>query len=206
MNTNFMEKKLINKCATVLGISAKDVASMFEMNKETSSFIRRRINYGLYNVEDNIGLLLKGLLMRDIKDQSSLKDSEIDFIKDRYGIFVECSSSKNFNILSERVDPLVLGVTGETLLREYARVLGISRKDAVKLVKTNEQVKSFLKRENSLILLNKNSCISVLLQNTLNRDKNNFDKITENEIMSIYKKYGILVGALKCLNYKSLKQ
>lgn len=206
MNTNFMEKSLINKCSEVLGISVKDVALMFEKNKETSSFIRRRIGFGIHSVDENIGFLLKGLLHRDMNDLSKLNNKEVSFIRDKYGLVVEWASARSAGLVSERVDPLVLGVAGENLLREYAKVLGISRKDAVKLIKVNEHVKSFMKRENSLNLLDKKSCLSVVLQNTLNRDRNDFSPINDKEIMSIYNEYGIIVGTLKCQNYKSLKQ
>lgn len=206
MNTNFMEKSLINKCSEVLGISAKDVALMFEKNKETNSFIRRRIAFGIHNPEENIGFMLKGLLYRDMNDLSKLSNREVLFIKDKYGIAVEWASAMSAALVSERVEPLILGVTGENLLREFAKVLGISRKDAVKLIKINEHVKSFLKRENSLNILDKRNCLSVILQNTLNRDKNDFSPIRDMEIMSIYNKYGIIIGTLKSLNYKSVKQ
>lgn len=206
MNTNFMEKSLINKCSEVLGISAKDVTLMFERNKETSSFIRRRIAFGIHSAEENIGFLLKGLLCRDMNDLSKLNSEEVSFIRERYGIIVEWASARSAGLVSERVDPLILGVAGENLLREYAKVLGIARKDAVKLIKINEHVKSFMKRENSLNILDKKSCLSVVLQNTLNRDRNDFSPIKDIEIMSIYNEYGIIIGTSKTLNYKSLKQ
>lgn len=194
MNTNFMEKSLISKCAYVLGISIVDVTNMFEMNKETNSFIRRRISFGIHNVEDNIGYMLRGLLMRNVNDFSKIRTEEVDFIRNRYGIVVEWATSKKSVILSEKMDPLILGIVGETLLREYAKILGISRKDAIKIIKSNQSVKSFLQKEKSLALLDRKSCLSVLMQNTLKRDKNDFTPIKENEIMSVYNESGIIIG------------
>lgn len=199
MKMNFMEKRLINHCANTLGISAVIVEEMFELNMETSAFIRRRISFGLDKVEDNLGVLLKGLLQRDVKNFNRITPAEVVYIKERYGLSVESkivgfdNNEKAKIILSERVEPLVLGILGETILRECAKLLGVARKDAVKLVKSNENVKSFLQREKSLAILDKKSCISVILQNTLNRVKNDFSPIKEEEINMLYKKYMIEV-------------
>lgn len=193
MNKSFMEKSLINKCANLLGISIEDVTKMFEMNADTNSFIRRRISFGINSVEDNIGFMLKGLLQRNLHDFGKIIEDEVTYIRNRYGLNVEWATSKKSIILSERVDPLILGVVGETILREYAKVLCITRKDAIKLVKSNQSVKSFMQRERSLALLDKRCCISVLLRNTLGREKDDFSKIKEGEIMSIYSEYGIII-------------
>lgn len=189
-----MEKSLISKCAYILGISVSDVTKMFEMNKETSSFIRRRISFGIHGIEDNIGFVLRGLLMRSLNDFGKIRLEEVEFIKNRYGIVVEWATSKKSVILSEKVDPLILGVVGETLLREYAKTLGIARKDAIKIVKSNSSVKSFLQKEKSLAVLDKRSCLSVLMQNTLKRCKNDFAPIRDSEVMAIYNEYGVVIG------------
>ena len=199
MKMNFMEKRLINHCANTLGISALIVEKMFDLNVETNCFIRRRISFGLDKVEDNIGVLLKGLLQRDVNNLNRITPTEAVYIKEKYGLIVDSKivgfdgNEKAKKILSEKVEPLVLGILGETILRECAKVLGIARKDAVKLVKSNDSVKSFLQREQSLSILDKKSCISVILQNTLNRAKNDFSPIKEGEINMLYRKYMIEV-------------
>ena len=199
MKMNFMEKRLINHCANTLGISALIVEKMFDLNVETNCFIRRRISFGLDKVEDNIGVLLKGLLQRDVNNLNRITPIEAVYIKEKYGLIVDSKivgfdgNEKAKKILSEKVEPLVLGILGETILRECAKVLGIARKDAVKLVKSNDSVKSFLQREQSLSILDKKSCVSVILQNTLNRAKNDFSLIKEGEINMLYRKYMIEV-------------
>lgn len=199
MKMNFMEKRLINCCANTLGISAVVIEKMFNLNVETSSFIRRRISFGLDRVEDNMGVLLKGLLQRDINNFNRITPSEVLYIRNRYGLTIECGiagldgGKKSKQILSEKVEPLVLGILGETILRECAKLLGIARKDAIKLVKSNDSVKSFLQREKSLSILDKKSCISVILQNTLNRMKNDFSPIRAEEIDMLYREYMIEV-------------
>lgn len=201
MNKNFMEKSLLNKCANILEISVDDVSKMFELNIDTNSFIRRRIFFGINSVDDNIGFLLKGLLDREINDFGRITEQEIKYIKDIYKIDVNCTFSKQPLVLSERKDPLILGIRGETLLREFAKVLGITRNDASKLIKSNKSVKAFMLKENSLSLLNKKSCISVLLQNTLGRRRDDFSIISEEEIINIYNKYGIIIGDIDEISY-----
>lgn len=194
MNKNFMEKSLINNCANILEISVDDVAKMFELNTDTNSFIKRRISFGINSVEENIGFLLKGLLGRATDDFGKITENEINYIRDVYKLNVSCTASKKPVILSERKDPLVLGVSGETLLREFAKVLGITRNEASKLIKSNKSVKAFMLKENSLALFNKKSCISVLLQNTLGRRRDDFSMISKQEIVNIYNRYGIVIG------------
>lgn len=189
-----MEKSLINNCANILEISVDDVAKMFELNTDTNSFIKRRISFGINSVEENIGFLLKGLLGRETNDFGKITENEINYIKDVYKLNVSCRVSKKPIVLSERKDPLVLGVVGETLLREFAKVLGITRNDASKLIKSNKSVKAFMLKENSLSHFNKKSCISVLLQNTLGRRRDDFSMISKREIVNIYDKYGIIIG------------
>lgn len=201
MNKNFMEKSLLNKCANILEISVDDVSKMFELNIDTNSFIRRRIFFGINSVDDNIGFLLKGLLNRDVNDFGKITKQEISYIKDMYNIDVNCMYSKTPIILSERKDPLILGIRGETLLREFAKVLGITRNDASKLIKSNKSVKAFMMKENSLSLLNKKSCVSVLLQNTLGRGRDDFSMISKDEIINIYNKYGIIIGNINEISY-----
>ena len=201
MNKNFMEKSLLNKCANILEISVDDVSRMFELNIDTNLFIKRRISFGINSADDNIGFLLKGLLNRAIDDFGKITEKEINYIKDIYKIDVNCMYSKTPVILSERKDPLVLGIMGETLLREFAKVLGITRNDASKLIKSNKSVKAFMLKENSLSLLNKKSCISVLLQNTLGRRRDDFSMISKEEIVSVYNKYGIIIGDIDEISY-----
>ena len=201
MNKNFMEKSLLNKCANILEISVDDVSKMFELNIDTNSFIRRRIFFGINSVDDNIGFLLKGLLNRDINDFGKITKQEISYIKDMYNIDVNFIYSKKPIILSERKDPLILGIRGEILLREFAKVLGITRNDASKLIKSNKSVKAFMMKENSLSLLNKKSCVSVLLQNTLGRGRDDFSMISKDEIINIYNKYGIIIGNINEISY-----
>lgn len=189
-----MEKSLINNCANILEISVDDVAKMFELNTDTNSFIKRRISFGINSVEENIGFLLKGLLGRATDDFGKITENEINYIRDVYKLNVSCTASKKPVILSERKDPLVLGVSGETLLREFAKVLGITRNEASKLIKSNKSVKAFMLKENSLALFNKKSCISVLLQNTLGRRRDDFSMISKQEIVNIYNRYGIVIG------------
>ena len=201
MNKNFMEKSLLNKCANILEISVDDVSKMFELNIDTNSFIRRRIFFGINSVDDNIGFLLKGLLDREVNDLGRITEQEISYIKDMYNIDVQCMFAKKPIILSERKDPLVLGIRGETLLREFAKVLGITRNDASKLIKSNQSVKAFMLKENSLSLLNQKSCISVLLQNTLGRRRDDFSMLSKDEIINIYNKYGIIIGNINEISY-----
>lgn len=196
MNKNFMEESLIKNCANILEISVDDVSKMFELNVDTNSFIKRRISFGINSVDENIGFLLKGLLGRATNDFGKITKKEIGYIKDVYKIDVNYMVSKKPVVLSERKDPLVLGVTGEILLREFAKVLGITRNDASKLIKSNKSVKAFMLKENSLSLFNKKSCISVLLQNTLGRRRDDFSMISKHEIINVYNKYGIMISGV----------
>lgn len=200
MNKNFMEKRLINNCASILGISNLDVAKMFAINKDTNNFIKRRIFFGFNNVEDNIGFMLKGLLCRDKEDFSPIKEEEIQYIKKYYNININNTFMNKPLVLSEKKDPLILGISGEIILREFAKVLGITRNDASKLIKGNKIIKDFMLKEDSLSLLNKRSCISVLLQNILGRGKNDFSAISKSEIAYIYNKYGICIGNINNIN------